>query len=50
MTCIGIGILVTTFYVLLLAGTERGFGISSRSDTMSGAMPKCRPSGEERMG
>ncbi|CAO3428868.1 hypothetical protein [Azospirillum endophyticum] len=50
MTCIGIGIIVATFYVLLLAGTERGFGLPLRSKTMPAAVPKRRPSGEERMG
>ncbi|SMF90183.1 hypothetical protein SAMN02982917_6994 [Azospirillum oryzae] len=50
MTCMGIGVIVTTFYVFVLAAIERGFGIPPRSETMPSAVPKRRPSGEERMG
>ena len=50
MICIGIGLVVTTFYVILLAGTERGFGIPRHTETIPGPMQTRRPSGEERMG
>ncbi|MCG5239371.1 hypothetical protein ACIU1J_28865 [Azospirillum doebereinerae] len=50
MVCIGIGIVIVSFYALLLVGSGYGFGIPFRYETRQSAVSERRPSGEERMG